>query len=311
MLDRRSRRLGDSLAVELPALNRAALVRIQVPQPAPLKPLTKQRFRRETGPRGSSCHKRSHHAHTSSANAALSIIGASSPALRTRRFWEAEGLAQVLDKTFRVAVERALAMGTGATDADLAAILREYLKAQIEAHLTRLELSDGGCPVGLMPVSLVEEMLAELRRLHAARDDRNDQHVTDRLMRENGLSPAMRRRSARRAEPLQRLSAWGRRGAATGGERGWRRHRRAGAAARRAGSVWPPRRAARRMDSPADDAAPDRHLRNPAPVGAPRRGRQAANLCGLHQPALRTHRGYAPAFGAGAKVRLGGYSEGR
>ena len=41
--------LGDSLAVELPALTRAALVRIQVPQPPPRKPLRSQQISRSRG----------------------------------------------------------------------------------------------------------------------------------------------------------------------------------------------------------------------------------------------------------------------
>ena len=58
-------RLGDSLAVELPALTRAALVRIQVPQPPHPNPLTTQRFPARPAPRGRSCLLRSHNAPTS------------------------------------------------------------------------------------------------------------------------------------------------------------------------------------------------------------------------------------------------------
>lgn len=57
--------MGDSLAVELPALTRAALVRIQVPQPLLPKHLKTQRFSSGPAMRGRSCLLRSHIAPTS------------------------------------------------------------------------------------------------------------------------------------------------------------------------------------------------------------------------------------------------------
>lgn len=93
-----------------------------------------------------------------------------------------------------MALERLRAMSAVDTVPDLVAILREYLREQIEQHLTTLAPECGACALGLMHTGLVAEQLEELRRLHGLRDDRNWSHITDRLMQQHGLPHSYRDR---------------------------------------------------------------------------------------------------------------------
>lgn len=112
--------------------------------------------------------------------------------LRTRRFREAEHRAVVVGAAFDAAWEKVKAMdGQGA---QVAAIVREYLREALARDMGAKAMEDGAVPLVLWPLRMLREALDDTRDALADRDAKNHSHTVDALMRQHSLPEDARRR---------------------------------------------------------------------------------------------------------------------
>jgi integrase len=108
--------------------------------------------------------------------------------LHTRHLRVAEYLGDILNRAFSAKIAETRAMPAAPNAPDLAAILREHLRAELERALSPLE----PYPRMLWPEEMLEDGLADTRRALRQRDPQNMEHVVSRLMVQHNLPEAVR-----------------------------------------------------------------------------------------------------------------------